>query len=524
MGVNGFTPFLQKICPAVLKKLPNRLEALQGKRIVIDGTLITQRFHYMSQEHPHRHVLGWYRLAQELNRSGVSAICVFDGKERAPAKANETKRRREIHQLSVARGSIEDDRFERLHDLKASMDHLQTLDLTKRQEVVKILKDSKFGVDDGSSTLLQEQELVVSEEAEKAVAAELPSALPPTEIPTTPPLEIPTSLLVTPDYLATLLKSLNLSYKVTIAKLVSLSTETAAKPPETVVRIPPEEERAEKIMTKDQYQLTVQEGKIWNELAASLDTPTLELPAVTAEEVDALLGKSYDMATSFQRRNNSPTAQTYSESKEILRAMGIPCIEALGAVEAEALASSMVLKGFADYVASEDTDVLVYEAPMIRNLTGHEPLLVISGADVRTELGLDRKSYVDFALLLGTDFSQRIKNMGPVRAYDFIKKYGSIEHILDIIESQPKYELKLPRKAYLAQVQIARLVFDTLPPLPPSELMQPIETNIKQAMKVLQHYDLGYFLLEDHLEFWDYSGAYGAALGGNAFGDDPRDI
>jgi hypothetical protein len=54
-----------------------------------DGTLITQRFHFASESHTHRHVLGWYRLAQELNNNGVHAVCIFDGKERSPAKAQE---------------------------------------------------------------------------------------------------------------------------------------------------------------------------------------------------------------------------------------------------------------------------------------------------------------------------------------------------------------------------------------------------------------------------------------------------
>jgi len=54
-----------------------------------DGTLITQRFHFTSEPHPHRHVLGWYRLARELNDNGVQAVCVFDGKERSYAKVRE---------------------------------------------------------------------------------------------------------------------------------------------------------------------------------------------------------------------------------------------------------------------------------------------------------------------------------------------------------------------------------------------------------------------------------------------------
>jgi len=56
-----------------------------------DGTLITQRFHFVQNKHPYRHVLGWYRLAQELEESGVTAIVLFDGKERSHAKAREVR-------------------------------------------------------------------------------------------------------------------------------------------------------------------------------------------------------------------------------------------------------------------------------------------------------------------------------------------------------------------------------------------------------------------------------------------------
>ena len=69
---------------------------------------------------------------------------------------------------------------------------------------------------------------------------------------------------------------------------------------------------------------------------------------------------------------------------------------------------------------------------MIRNISNRkDPLTIVSGAKVRTTLELTRESFVDFALLLGTDFSQRIKNVGPARAYRFIKEYGSIERIIE---------------------------------------------------------------------------------------------
>ena len=39
--------------------------------------------------HEHRHILGWYRLIQELREHDIRAICVFDGEERTAAKSNE---------------------------------------------------------------------------------------------------------------------------------------------------------------------------------------------------------------------------------------------------------------------------------------------------------------------------------------------------------------------------------------------------------------------------------------------------
>lgn len=41
--------------------------------------------------HTYRHVLGWYRIIQELDEAGVHAICVFDGSERSDAKKAEAR-------------------------------------------------------------------------------------------------------------------------------------------------------------------------------------------------------------------------------------------------------------------------------------------------------------------------------------------------------------------------------------------------------------------------------------------------
>jgi hypothetical protein len=116
-------------------------------------------------------------------------------------------------------------------------------------------------------------------------------------------------------------------------------------------------------MSKSQYGLTVNESKFWKNCMATLtgDKP-LEAPVGESERTDSpgeqlesLVDRSSIMTTMYERRTNLPTKETYSQVRQILRALGIPCIKVVDAYEAEALASSMVLAGLADYVVSEDT-------------------------------------------------------------------------------------------------------------------------------------------------------------------------
>ena len=162
----------------------------------------------------------------------------------------------------------------------------------------------------------------------------------------------------------------------------------------------------------------------------------------------------------------------------------------------------------------------MYEAPLIKNISSRsEPLVVVSGADVRTSLDLDRPAFVDFVLLLGTDFSQRIKNLGPSKAYQLVRKYGTIEQILEAIKTQPRYTLKVSRDVYLAQVQIAREVFGTLPPVPPASALEASKKSDEDITEIMQRHGLGFALLDRD---WDYTAAYDSLLGGNSFEDDPR--
>ena len=151
----------------------------------------------------------------------------------------------------------------------------------------------------------------------------------------------------------------------------------------------------------------------------------------------------------------------------------------------------------------------------MKNITSRvEPLVIVSGAEVRAELDLDRDAFVDFALLLGTDFSQRISKVGPTRAYKLIKNHGSIERI---IELETKYEPKVPREDYLAEVELGRLVYKTLPAVPVSELKKEIKKkkDDKKVVKLLQRH--GLFREMGNISVADCQ----ALLDGNYFSDSP---
>lgn len=126
--------------------------------------------------------------------------------------------------------------------------------------------------------------------------------------------------------------------------------------PRTVLPRPEEQDDETKVtqeLSQAQRRLVVEEEGIWKHLSEATSKEGTEgNVSLLARELE---DKSAKILTSYERRNNPPTSEVYDQSRIILRAMGVPCIEAEGGVEGEALAAAIVRDGLADYVASEDT-------------------------------------------------------------------------------------------------------------------------------------------------------------------------
>ena len=158
------------------------------------------------------------------------------------------------------------------------------------------------------------------------------------------------------------------------------------------------------------------------------------------------------------------TDEIIKQSIELLDALGIPYIKAPS--EGEAQASYMVKKNDVYAVGSQDFDCLLVGSPiLIRNLTSSSrrklpgkksytkvnPELICLKPNLK-RLGISHKQLVDMAILIGTDFNDGIKGIGPKTSLKLIKNNGNAENAVakSGADNAPSFdEIKQIRKLFL---------------------------------------------------------------------------
>ncbi|GIK01059.1 elongation of fatty acids protein 2 [Aspergillus viridinutans] len=149
----------------------------------------------------------------------------------------------------------------------------------------------------------------------------------------------------------------------------------------------------------------------------------------------------------FSRRTVRVTREHNAECKKLLKLMGIPYIDA--PTEAEAQCAVLARAGKVYAAASEDMDTLCFEAPiLLRHLTfseqRKEPIQEIHLNHTLEGLGMDRKQFIDLCILLGCDYLEPIPKVGPNTALKLIREHGSLEKVVEAIESDPKKKYVIP--------------------------------------------------------------------------------
>ncbi len=168
----------------------------------------------------------------------------------------------------------------------------------------------------------------------------------------------------------------------------------------------------------------------------------------------ALEEERFDDAKKYAQATARLTQEMVGESKRLLSAMGIPYVEAPS--EGEAQASVMVKNGLAYAASSQDYDSLLFGSPiLLRNvtLTGRRKIprqdryVLIEPEEIKLEetlkaLGINREMLIMAGLLIGTDFNEGIKGIGPKTAMKIIKEIKDLKQLENFVYEKYHYEFE----------------------------------------------------------------------------------
>ncbi|KAK4991418.1 Elongation of fatty acids protein 2 [Elasticomyces elasticus] len=153
----------------------------------------------------------------------------------------------------------------------------------------------------------------------------------------------------------------------------------------------------------------------------------------TAEEVEK-----------FSRRTVRVTREHNAEAQRLLKLMGVPFI--IAPTEAEAQCAVLARAGKVYAAASEDMDTLTFNSPvLLRHLTfseqRKEPIQEIHLDRVLEGLEMDMNQFIDLCILLGCDYVDPVKGIGPKVALGLVREHKNLEAIVAYIEKTGKYTL-----------------------------------------------------------------------------------
>lgn len=599
-GIKGIFPIIKKECPEAVHYL-DRYAGLSGYRLAIDATLLVQRFHFSEDEHPARHVIGFYRLISALRAADVYPIFVFDHlSSRLTAKSRETEKRRETRRIVRERMRLEIRRASRLRLLSAELKRIIALPEEDRVRVGQLLKGwqrsdasreerepaaetlenmlATFDVPETSSSealkdwttfRLRLDELVESAgtriEEEGRETQESPDER--TDLDPVPSTEEAIEENADTAWQTIREDQMSSAYAIA-AQIDALRQDFLEHHPKAPVRevssileqaqdvagqsqeqhLPPTPSFAapssRPTQTPTQLQMNAVEAQLYSSLSDGLDATSAsphdspawqlvqqkmqssiedaakdveeEQPGESAEpgsavsattpprlyEVDqtafdAITSRNESLQRSYRRSSLPLSPSIFDDCAALCSLVEVPVLwtgsgSPYGGAkgEAEALAASLVAGGYADAVATEDSDVLLAEVPLVRNLTGtKKPMEVIDSLKARRTLfpvsqpptaseeeesadairradNVSRYSMLELALLCGTDFNRTIPGLAGKGGLRLLRKYGTIRGILRTYpQASKKYSPPdgMSWKEYGVELTRARSVFKTPP-------------------------------------------------------------
>ncbi len=185
------------------------------------------------------------------------------------------------------------------------------------------------------------------------------------------------------------------------------------------------------------------DGKPFEMKADTLEERKKRKEEAQAKYEDALKKGDFAAVRTHAQATSRLTKEMVEEAKELLAAMGIPCVQAPS--EGEAQAAFMAREGIVNACASQDYDTLLFGAPELArniNITGKRKIPgknafyeihpeMIGLEENLKAIGITREKLIWIGILIGTDFNEGVKGIGPKKALKMVNECGSLEEAVE---------------------------------------------------------------------------------------------
>lgn len=127
-----------------------------------------------------------------------------------------------------------------------------------------------------------------------------------------------------------------------------------------------------------------------------------------------------------KRDSDEVTTDMIVEVQDLLSRFGIPYITA--PMEAEAQCAELLGLKLVDGIITDDSDVFLFGGSKVYKNMFHEKNYVefYDYQSIKQHLGLDRDTMIELAQLLGSDYTNGIRGMGPVSSMEVLAEFGNL--------------------------------------------------------------------------------------------------
>ncbi|CCG23933.1 Rad2 protein [Candida orthopsilosis Co 90-125] len=139
-----------------------------------------------------------------------------------------------------------------------------------------------------------------------------------------------------------------------------------------------------------------------------------------------------------KRDSDEVTENMISDVQELLKRFGIPYITA--PMEAEAQCAELFRIGLVDGIITDDSDCFLFGGDRIyKNMFNQKQFVeCYFKDDIEDRIGLSRENLIELAILLGSDYTQGIKGIGPVLAVEILAEFGSLKRFKSWFDEKTK--------------------------------------------------------------------------------------